>query len=56
MQGFDEVYLKIFKEAMPSLPSATPNRIFKSGSRICGCDQIGGWKEEGFGLVHQSLR
>lgn len=27
VRGFNEVYLKIFKEAMPSGASATPNKI-----------------------------
>ncbi|MEH2434119.1 MAG: hypothetical protein V7K25_07685 [Nostoc sp.] len=59
MQGFDEDYLKIFEEAMPSLRNA-PLPLTALLSRVlvnlCGCDQKGGSKEEGFGLVHQSLR
>ncbi|MEH2323659.1 MAG: hypothetical protein V7K32_08815 [Nostoc sp.] len=59
MQGFNEVYLKIFKEAMPYLPSAPlPLTGFSSQVMVnfCGCAQKGDWSEEGFGLVHQSLR
>lgn len=59
MQGFDEVSLKIFEEAMPSLLNALlPLTALLSQVMVnlCGCDHKGGWKEEGFGLVHQSLR
>ena len=44
MQGFDEVSLKIFKEAMPSLPNA-PLLLTALSSQVivnlCGCDQEG---------------
>ncbi|MCC5621842.1 hypothetical protein [Nostoc sp. CHAB 5715] len=59
MRGFDEISLKIFKEAMPSLPNAPLPLIALSSQvvvNLCGCDRKGGWKEEGFSLVHQSLR
>ncbi|MEH2041983.1 hypothetical protein [Nostoc sp.] len=59
MQGFDEVFLKIFKEAIASLANAPlPLTALSSQvvANLCGCDQEGGWKEEGFNLVHQCLR
>ena len=59
MRGFDEVSLKIFKEAMPSLANPSYPLTALSSQvvvNLCGCDREGGWKEEGFNLVHQSLR
>ncbi|MGF2039199.1 MAG: hypothetical protein RMZ43_028465 [Nostoc sp. CmiVER01] len=59
MQGFDEVSLKILEEAMPSLlnvPLPLTALLSQVIVNLCGCDRKGGWKEQGFGLVDQSLR